>query len=321
MKSNASSTQAAEDELACAFARRTELALTDLGFGLFLGAGRAAADAALLQRFGITHILNVADDVPRAAATEHLGYCCLGVGDFGADAGISRVFDAAFAFVQPVLEQASGCVLVHCANGSNRSPSVAIALLMLLFDWPLATAWEHVACRRTIQPLADNRRELLAFERRRGAASMAEGAGGTLVALEQQSDGEQRSDGGDLASTTASRPDPPSADGDGQGQVSAAGTSAAGNGDATPAAAPGTAACATCSVGKCDRWAAHRAARRVDPPRRPVASTRRPPRSPWEDTVDRVLGRRCDGPHETERCPHFSKPREQPPQRGEVRFD
>jgi len=171
-------------ELALAFARRTNLALTDLGFGLFLGAGRAADNAALLQRHGITHILNVADDVPRAPGTEGLEYFCLGVGDFGTDAGISRVFDAALSFVKPALE-AEGSVFIHCANGSNRSPSVAIALLMMLFDWSLATAWEHVACRRTIQPLADNRRELLVFERtRRSVASMAEGVGGTLVALE-----------------------------------------------------------------------------------------------------------------------------------------
>ena len=53
-----------DDELTRAFARRTTLALTDLGHGLFLGAGRAASDFALLQRHGITHILNVADDVP-----------------------------------------------------------------------------------------------------------------------------------------------------------------------------------------------------------------------------------------------------------------
>ena len=175
-----------DDELTRAFARRTTLALTDLGHGLFLGAGRAASDFALLQRHSITHILNVADDVPRAA--DHLEYCCLGVGDFGTDSGISRTFGTAFAFVERAL-QANGIVLVHCANGSNRSPTVAIALLMQLFDWSLAAAWEHVASRRTIQPLADNRRELLLFERaRRGVNSMAEGDGAVLTALEQQSE-------------------------------------------------------------------------------------------------------------------------------------
>ena len=180
----------AESELAAAFARRTNLALTDLSFGLFLGAGRAACDAALLERHGITHVLNCADDVPRPAATDGLEYCCLSVGDFGSDAGISRVFDAALSFVQPALE-VDGAVLIHCANGSNRSPSVAIALLMMLLDWPLATAWEHVSCRRTVQPLADNRRELLAFEhRRRHVNSMAEGAGGTLVALPEPCPGD-----------------------------------------------------------------------------------------------------------------------------------
>ena len=173
------------DELSLAFARRTP-PLTSLGDGLHLGRGSAAEDSALLDRHGITHILNVADDVQRPPSTKDLVYHCLAVGDFGSDAGISRVFDDALAFVQPALE-AGGQVLVHCANGSNRSPSVAIALLMMLHDWSLATAWAHVSSRRTVQPLADNRRELLAFEaRRRGGTSMVEAeSGGTLVPLEE----------------------------------------------------------------------------------------------------------------------------------------
>ena len=170
-------------ELETAYTRRKAGQLTDIDSGLFLGSGAAAADAGLLRQHGITAILNVADDVPRAAASDGLEYLCLHVADFGADAGISRVFEQAYSFVQHQLA-GDGKVLVHCANGSNRSPTVVIALLMMLRGWSLATALTHVQCRRPVQPLADNRRELLAFELRRfGAASVEEGQGGELVAL------------------------------------------------------------------------------------------------------------------------------------------
>ncbi|KAL1503465.1 hypothetical protein AB1Y20_011949 [Prymnesium parvum] len=169
-------------ELQAALASRTP-ALSDLGGGILLGAGRAACDEQLLERARVTHVLNAADDVPRAAATAQLTYRCLGVADFGADVGISRVFEEAAAFVRSALRE-DGRVLIHCANGSNRSPTVAIAVHMILFDWTLAAAWEHVSSQRTVHPLRDNRRELLAFElARRGVNSMEEGDGGTLVVL------------------------------------------------------------------------------------------------------------------------------------------
>ena len=172
-----------DNELQAAFAKREANTITDLDCGIFLGQGAAAADPQIIKRHAITHILNVADDVPRANASAHLEYCCLEVGDFGTDSGISRVFSVALTFVSRALD-ADGNVLVHCANGSNRSPTIAVALLMMLNEWPLCTAYEHVASRRQINPLADNQRQLLAFEKSRhgGLCTMEMGAGGELVA-------------------------------------------------------------------------------------------------------------------------------------------
>ena len=179
----------AASELAAALARRREPDITDLDDGLWLGPGRAAADSELLRTCQITHILNVADDVPNYhEADEALTYCRLDVGDFGSDAGVRRVFEQAHVFVAAALasDSADGRhgrrgVLIHCANGSNRSPTVAIAVLMQLRRWSLANAWSHVSSRRPVQPLADMRRELLAYERERGSSSMVEGAHGALV--------------------------------------------------------------------------------------------------------------------------------------------
>ena len=167
-------------ELERALARRNAPALTDLGGGLLLASARAASEPALLRRHGVTHVLNVADDVPRVVGDD-VQYCCLGMGDFGSDPrALPRVMGSALAFVQPALA-AGGVVLVHCANGSNRSPTIAMALLMALHSWPLATAYEHVSSRRRVQPLADNRRALCEYEiATRGVATAYEGAGGTL---------------------------------------------------------------------------------------------------------------------------------------------
>jgi protein-tyrosine phosphatase len=67
---------------------------------------------------------------------------------------------------------------VHCANGSNRSASVVIALLMLPpHSMPLADAYAATkAARRETNPLTDNRRELLQFEAtlRGGKATLTE---------------------------------------------------------------------------------------------------------------------------------------------------
>ena len=96
-----------------------------------------------LRRRKVTHVLNVADDVPNYHEGEFT-YLQLGVADFGADAGIARVFPAAGRFVETALQTAGGRVLIHCANGSNRSVTVAIAVLMQNFSLSLAEAWALV---------------------------------------------------------------------------------------------------------------------------------------------------------------------------------
>ena len=95
---------------------------------LFLGRGADASNKAQLRAHGVTHVLNCADDVPDYFRGEFT-YCNLGVGDFGTDTGIARVFETARAFVEGLrvessLTRAGGepdaaapKVLVHCANG------------------------------------------------------------------------------------------------------------------------------------------------------------------------------------------------------------
>ena len=90
---------------------------------LYLGGARHAQDAAALRAHHITHILNVADDVPNAFEGAYT-YLNLRVADFGRDPGIRRVFGEAFVFLAAVAREWEGGAGggehdVHGGSGSN----------------------------------------------------------------------------------------------------------------------------------------------------------------------------------------------------------
>ena len=135
---------------------------------LFLGSGQDASNMERLREHGVTHIVNVADDV-KNFHPEQFVYCNLDVTDFGGDLGISRVFDRAAEFVREnaLTSGSESTFLVHCANGSNRSSTVVIALLMILQGLDLKTAFDTVKrAHQKTAPLMDNRKQLMDFERR-----------------------------------------------------------------------------------------------------------------------------------------------------------
>ena len=135
---------------------------------LFLGSGRDASNAEKLRENGVTHILNVADNVENFHPG-HFVYCNLNVRDFGADAGISRVFDQAADFIRKAAfnSEPEPGILVHCYNGSNRSSTVVIACLMILQGLDLKTAFDTVKkAHPKTYPFEDNQRQLVDFERR-----------------------------------------------------------------------------------------------------------------------------------------------------------
>jgi len=121
---------------------------------VFLGSGRDAENLNKLNDNRIGRVLNVADDVPNYH--EYVGeiiYCRLDVADFGAEAikgrGIYLAFEKARTFVEDgLVSNLSQCsvskdrpnILVHCANGSNRSVTIVIALLMIIDGCDLRNA-------------------------------------------------------------------------------------------------------------------------------------------------------------------------------------
>jgi protein-tyrosine phosphatase len=148
--------------------------------GIYLGSGQDASNLDQLQKHNIHYIINVADDVPNFhennANNYHIEYCNLSVGDFGADIGISRVFNQAIEFVSQKCKSLNdvhddnensgkGNILIHCANGSNRSATVVIAIFVSVFDFTLLEAYQHIKLKhKAAHPLKDNRTQLMEWE-------------------------------------------------------------------------------------------------------------------------------------------------------------
>ena len=284
-----SKNQGVGEELANVLTRRQEMAsgkrwATQISKDIFLGSGWDAKNLKKLRDNKITHILNVADDVPNfheKICPREFVYHNLGVADFGQEVGgIAKHFSTAFAFVKtsqigfdlidspsqdsspsvsssfrssenvdsklasisdinPLAiddidcdkgygndelhksvnhqtlneynhnsttddcknfvdngmanypadnstvkiqnrdEASSKRLLIHCANGSNRSCTVTIALMMHLHSWSLKAAYNFVKDkRRSCVPLRDNRQELIKWEKsicKENAGTMNEG--------------------------------------------------------------------------------------------------------------------------------------------------
>ena len=132
---------------------------------LYYGGGSAANNLKELNSRKITHILNVADDVPNYHPKEFT-YINLGVRDMGQDTGISRVFDNAFKNLDEIMKQEEARVLVHCAAGRNRSATITIAYIMQRESIGLKEALDMVTTKRRVFIMKDNRTELMEFERK-----------------------------------------------------------------------------------------------------------------------------------------------------------
>jgi hypothetical protein len=119
---------------------------------IYLGNGYDACNYQQLVTNKITHIVNCTNEIPNYFLDDDnlsITYLKLDVLDFGTDKGISRVFPMVISFIQEILNEKknengddneekenSNRILIHCANGSNRSVTIAIALLMVLNGRP-----------------------------------------------------------------------------------------------------------------------------------------------------------------------------------------
>jgi len=139
---------------------------------LYIGDVHAAREKERLKALGITHILNVADDV-ESGDDDSFEILHIKIADGGEDYTIVDAFQTATEFVQ-CARSSNGCVLIHCWMGINRSTTVTLAVIMELEGWTLRQAYEHTKSRRKkASPFAGNKNKIALFEKHtRGECSM-----------------------------------------------------------------------------------------------------------------------------------------------------
>eukprot|EP00929_Paragymnodinium_shiwhaense_P003428 TRINITY_DN103937_c0_g1_i1.p1 TRINITY_DN103937_c0_g1~~TRINITY_DN103937_c0_g1_i1.p1 ORF type:complete len:341 (+),score=61.13 TRINITY_DN103937_c0_g1_i1:96-1118(+) len=157
---------------------------------LFLGNEDAARDKASLKKAGVTHILNVADNVDCFHPNDFTYLHCQ-IEDGGYDSAIVDAFAIASDFIASAKHK--GCkVLIHCFMGINRSATVAIASQMIIEGWTLLEAYKHTKkCRACVSLFQGNREKIARWEQQtRGTCTMPEWLGTVSLRSEAASKGE-----------------------------------------------------------------------------------------------------------------------------------
>lgn len=114
---------------------------------LYLGSEIHSSQKELLQRLGITAIVNVSRNIPNFFE-EAFHYKSIPVDDtYTADIG--RWFEEAAAFIDSV-KNSKGRVLVHCQAGISRSATICLAYLISRHRLRLDEAYEYVKKRRSV---------------------------------------------------------------------------------------------------------------------------------------------------------------------------
>ncbi|KAL7059093.1 hypothetical protein AAHC03_013917 [Spirometra sp. Aus1] len=130
---------------------------------LVIGSQADAMSAETCRQFGITHVINVSADGPASPHIPLENFFRIPIQDNFTDQ-ITPFFDRAFMMINSA-RASQGCVLIHCAAGISRSPTVAIAYLMQTSKLTLEAAYKQVkSCRPSVAPNFNFLGQLTAFE-------------------------------------------------------------------------------------------------------------------------------------------------------------
>ena len=111
---------------------------------LFLGSYGAAENAARLEDRQITHVICVLEEYPDTVAS--LPHLCVPMSDHG-DTDLRQVVAVAVPFIEKA-RAAGGRVLVFCALGVNRSPTLVAAYLRMTLRCSTAGALSRITAAR-----------------------------------------------------------------------------------------------------------------------------------------------------------------------------
>ena len=133
---------------------------------LYLGGMYARQNPLVLENLGITHILNMAAE--QHLDTVYLENCNINVKHILADDyemyNIRQHFEEAFQFIEDALSK-NGRILIHCAVGISRSPTIVIAYIMYRYGMTYQNAFQYVQnLRPNINPNNSFKLQLQEFE-------------------------------------------------------------------------------------------------------------------------------------------------------------
>ena len=113
--------------------------------GLYLGDHVAASNKFILQRAGVTHILQVASGMYPKFPGKYV-YKTINIDDVPSS-NLKQHFTACHRFIESAIE-AGGTVLVHCWAGVSRSATIVISYLMQKHNFNTMQATEFVRAQR-----------------------------------------------------------------------------------------------------------------------------------------------------------------------------
>jgi predicted protein tyrosine phosphatase len=148
------------------FLRRQQLRIEPLNKideGVYLGDHVAASNKFILQRHGITHILQVASGMyPKFPGKYNYKTICI---DDIPSANLKQYFKSCHQFIEAAVSE-GGTVLVHCWAGVSRSASIVIAHLMQKHGVSMNQAIDHVRQHRWfINPNPGFKSQIKRFEK------------------------------------------------------------------------------------------------------------------------------------------------------------
>eukprot|EP01084_Bolivina_argentea_P088670 160071_1 len=116
---------------------------------LYLGDRGDAKHQYVMRDLGITHIINITEDIKNVFENDGIKYLNIKISD-DPYAKIDKILDECIAFIDNCIHKQNVAVLVHCVAGVSRSAIIVIAYMMKRRNMKYLEAMQYVKKRRNI---------------------------------------------------------------------------------------------------------------------------------------------------------------------------